>query len=413
MGHKKKTVTIQQACLDLSLLKAKHSGKTNEALATQYLKTHQVGYSNKSGKGFYSALTVAKKFGNYEATGDPMNLRRGNDAFVKQTAPPKVLNHLKRKKHHLTLKELAQLCEQPEDVVMAEVIRLKQAGYNIIDDVHGFLLSPELRQSSPQVLNITEQSTNHYRFGAVGDNHLASKYERLDVLNALYDRFSEEGITDVFNTGNWIDGEARFNKHDLKCIGLDNQIQYFLSNYPQREGITTHVITGDDHEGWYTQREGVDVGKYMQLLATDPERGMLRPDLKYIGHMEQDIILKAQNGETVLRVLHPGGGSAYALSYSVQKIVESYQGGEKPHILLVGHYHKAEYSYVRGVHVVQTGCTQDQTPFMRKKKLAAHLGGWIIDFSTDDNGAVTRFKQEFFPFYDNAYYQKKWAYKWG
>jgi hypothetical protein len=79
---------------------------------------------------------------------------------------------------------------------------------------------------------------------------------------------------------------------------------------------------------------------------------------------------------------------------------------------LVGHYHKAEYNFCRGVHAVQTGCLQDQTPFMRKKKLAAHLGGWIIEFSTDDQGAITRFKQEFIPFYDNGYYKEKWSYKW-
>jgi hypothetical protein len=129
--------------------------------------------------------------------------------------------------------------------------------------------------------------------------------------------------------------------------------------------------------------------------------------------MEADIVLPAKNGtgKTVVRVLHPGGGSSYAISYSVQKIIESYQGGEKPDVLLIGHYHKADYVFCRGVHAVQTGCTQDQSPFMRKKKLAAHLGGWIIEMATDENGAVTRFKQEFMPFYDNAYYSR-WSYKW-
>jgi hypothetical protein len=32
----------------------------------------------------------------------------------------------------------------------------------------------------------------------------------------------------------------------------------------------------------------------------------------------------------------------------------------------------------RNVHVVQLGCFQDQSLFMRQKKLAAHIGGWII-----------------------------------
>jgi hypothetical protein len=136
-----------------------------------------------------------------------------------------------------------------------------------------------------------------------------------------------------------------------------------------------------------------------------------RNDLEYLGHLEADIVYKAPEGETTVRLVHPGGGTAYALSYSVQKIVESYVGGEKPQVLLCGHYHKAEYSYVRGVHCVQVGCTQDQTPFMRKKKLQAHLGGWICEIGVGKQGSVTWFKQQFFPFYDRAYHQA-WAYKW-
>jgi hypothetical protein len=289
---------------------------------------------------------------------------------------------------------------------------------NLMDDLisqgHNFkiesgqvLFSNVIPKSDSKILDVKKMSTGFYRFGALGDTHLGSKYERMDVLNGLYKIFQEEGIKDVYHTGNYIDGEARFNKHDLIVHGLDNQINYFLENYPQLKGINTHYITGDDHEGWYTQREGINVGKYTQQKAEDAGR----KDLHFLGHMEGDIILKAPKGQTIVRVLHPGGGSSYAISYTSQKIVESYTGGEKPDILLDGHYHKAGYNYIRGVHVVQTGCTQDQTPFMRKKRLAAHLGGWIIEFAVDNQGAVTRFKKEFIPFYDNAYY-KKWGYKW-
>lgn len=293
--------------------------------------------------------------------------------------------------------------------VKETVQKLIAEGFNYKIDNGNVIASRTIPKSESTVLSVNKMSTGFYRFGVTGDNHLCSKYERLDVLHALYDLFKEEGIETVYNTGNWIDGEARFNKHDLNTHGLDNQLDYWIKNFPQRDGITTHYITGDDHEGWYTQREQINVGELSQFKA---ERAG-RSDLHYIGHMEADIILPAKEpgGKTIIRVLHPGGGSAYAVSYTAQKIVESYSGGEKPDVLLLGHYHKAEYSYIRGVHTVQTGCTQDQTPFMRKKRLAAHLGGWIIEIATDDIGAVTKFRQEFFPFYDNSYYSK-WGYKW-
>lgn len=319
---------------------------------------------------------------------------------------PALKSLLKTKKKY-TIESLSDHFNTGVSNIRAALESLKSEGFNVvIKDGHA-AVTTEIPKSAATVLDVKKMSTGFYRFGLTGDNHLCSRYERMDVLNALYDVFHQEGIKDVYNTGNWIDGEARFNVHDLKVHGMDNQIDYFLKNYPRREGVTTHYITGDDHEGWYTQREGVDVGKYTEMKAQIAGRD----DLHYLGHMEADVVLKAKNGKTTMRVVHPGGGSSYAISYSIQKIIESYQGGEKPDILLAGHYHKADYIFNRGVHAVQSATTMDQSPFMRKKKLAAHLGGWIIEFATDDNGAITRFKQEFIPFYDNAYYQK-WAYKW-
>lgn len=346
---------------------------------------------------------------------DPKLRRKEEPIKIKKIIPETqtIVEELKPKIRQLFKKKDTYTIESLSDFFNTGVSNIKQSveeliteGVNITLNNGHAVLSNIIPKSDSTVLSIKKMSTGFYKFGAIGDNHMGSRYERNDVLNALYDLYETEGVKIVYNTGNWIDGEARFNKHDLHTHGMDNQVDYFIENYPKRKGITTYFIAGDDHEGWYTQREGVDIGKYAARKAKEAGRD----DLIYIGYMEADIVLKAKNGETVIRVLHPGGGSSYAISYTIQKIVESYQGGEKPHVLLAGHYHKADYVYCRGVHCIQTGTTQDQSPFMRKKKLAAHLGGWVIEMATDDNGAVTRFKQEFIPFYDNGYYQK-WVYK--
>jgi hypothetical protein len=257
-------------------------------------------------------------------------------------------------------------------------------------------------------IDISKFKGKQIRIGLTADNHLCSKYYRADVLNALYDIWAEQGITEVYQCGNMIDGEFRFNKHDL-CVppGVEQQVDFFIKNWPKREGITTRFVCGDDHEGWYTQAVGADVGK-MIMRAAEQEG---RDDLDYLGYMEHDVIFEAKGGKCKMRVIHAGGGTAYALSYSVQKIVESYQGGEKPNILLVGHFHKAEYSYPREVHVVQAGCTQDQTPFMRKKRLQAMVGGWTISFTIDSNGIVHDFMPQFHAFYDRQFY-RNWEYLW-
>lgn len=253
------------------------------------------------------------------------------------------------------------------------LLELKNDGYNVKITESGASIHNVIPKSDDFYLtDISKNSKNFYEFGVCGDNHLCSRYERLDVLNSLYDIYEKEGIKKVLNTGNMIDGEARFNKNDLNVHGMDRQLDYLIANYPKRKGIITCFITGDDHEGWYVQSEGIDIGKYLEMRAINSGRN----DLKFLGHMESDLVLPSKNGETRVRVLHPGGGSSYATSYTAQKIVESYSGGEKPNILLVGHYHKAEYTYVRGVHVVQTGTTEDQDPVHEKEKIGSPFG-WV------------------------------------
>jgi hypothetical protein len=245
------------------------------------------------------------------------------------------------------------------------------------------------------------------KFGFVTDKHLNSRYERLDILNCLYETFADEGITTVYDAGNWIDGEARFNKNDILYHGKPNQLRYWAKVHPRHEGMTTHFIAGEDHEGWYTRQDGSDIGREAENVAI----GMGRDDLRYLGFMEHDVVIPAPDGDTRIRIIHPGGGSSYAISYTTQKLCESLGGGEKPEIQLIGHYHKAEYLHYRNIHNIQGGCTCDQTPFMRKLRLSAHLGGWIVEATQANDGSISRIKTEWINFYDREYYSKPWEFE--
>jgi len=249
---------------------------------------------------------------------------------------------------------------------------------------------------------------NLFLFGFSSDQHLCSKYERLDVLNDLYDKFAEAGVTKVFNAGNWIDGECRVNRYDLLRYGLGDQCNYMAEHFPQRSGITTYSVHGDDHEGWLGKVAGLDVGKYAQNAMQQ----FGRSDWYDLGFMEAHIELRnATSGKSAYMLLmHPGGGSAYAHSYKPQKIVEAFSGGTKPAVLLIGHYHKLSYNVIRNVHAIQTGCTQDASPFIRKNSIEVHLGGGICRLRQDPaTGAITSCAVEFFIYYDTGYYQNRWS----
>lgn len=247
-------------------------------------------------------------------------------------------------------------------------------------------------------------SGDWFRYGLVSDTHLACKEERLPELHNQYDLFVKEGITTVFHAGNIIDGYIpRINGESAIRTTIDGQAQYVVDNYPQRKGITTYFITGDDHESWFSP--GFNIGGYIAFMCADQGR----TDLKYIGHVEADIELKiSRKASTIIKIQHPGGGSAYARSYTGQKQIEALEGGEKPAILVQGHYHVSNYMQERNVHVISLPGFQDQTIFARKKRLRMEVGGAILEFKVNpDDGSVTRCRVEFNRYFTRAYY-KPW-----
>ena len=315
----------------------------------------------------------------------------------------KLKNILRNKK--LTIIELSNKLDVGVRTVqnLLESLRKKQVLVEVDQDEETVTLGTTM--STPREPIVIDSKRyfggNIVRFGLVGESHIGSKFERVDAANAMYDLFEKEGIKQVYHTGNTIDGyRVGINEHDVYAIGMDEQVQAFIDKYPQRKGIKTSFISAPDHEGWWVKRTHVDIGKYIEMKAQDQGR----KDLEHIGYMEADIELKRPGGSSILRVVHPSGGTAYAISYKAQKMGTSYQGGEKPRILCIGHFHKMDYLYWREIFCFQAGCLVDQTSFMRSQLIEAMVGGWIIEAHQNDDGVITRCKGEFVPFFDRKYY---------
>lgn len=305
---------------------------------------------------------------------------------------------------------LADKCDVSTKDVARAVEELKANSLNIAmrDGAYTLIRSMQSSHVHGPVVEIFSDDNDQFRIGALGDSHLCSKYERLDVLQDLYRIYAEEGVDSVFHTGNWIDGEARFNMFDIHQHGMQNQVDYLAREYPQRAGIKTYAVAGDDHEGWYNQKTGIDIGG----LALSAFKKAGREDWFDLGYMSALVKLtnKRSGVSSIMNVMHPGGGSAYAISYTAQKIVESFEGGEKPAVLLIGHYHKMECANVRNVWTLQTGCTQDQTPFMMKKRLEAHVGGVLVSMTQDPKtGAIIGFRPDMRRYFNQGYYNGRWS----
>lgn len=261
---------------------------------------------------------------------------------------------------------------------------------------------PEIGTTA-HIWEIKSDKNNRYRFLAVGDLHAASKYCRWDVRENLTRLAENFGAQAILDGGNWVDGEASFNRYDLEAVGMDPQLRLLAQNYPKTK-IPTYAVTGADHEGWWIRREGVDIGRYCESIMREAGHPWTN-----LGFIEADIVLtNANSGKTAtLRVMHAGGGSAYAISYKPQKILESYEGGEKPDVSLIAHYHKLDSGLVRNVWYSQLGCGQDQTPFMRQRSLEAHVGGILLEIEQDPrDGSISSYKPEMRRYFNQRYYFK-------
>lgn len=286
-----------------------------------------------------------------------------------------------------TTGQVAQMLGVSARVADTLIEDLRADGYNILTagGVH------TLNKVAVATENIIREEWNGdrvIRFGVVADCHINNKCTQITFLHKLYDIFQREGINTVYNAGDIDDGEKMHKGHEYELYnhGADEHVAEIVRVYPQRSGIETQFITGN-HDLSYIKLIGLDIGDRI---------AQQRPDMRYLGREDAKVYITEN---CCLELLHPGGGTAYAISYKPQKIVESMSGGEKPNILIVGHFHKAEWLFYRNVHILQGGCTEAQTQFMRSKQLAAMMGGFIVEVRVHDDGSIDEIQYRFFPFY--------------
>ncbi len=308
---------------------------------------------------------------------------------------------------------LEQLCDRAEATygqVLDELEMLKTRGFNVVRSGELFRIEKKMQLGNVagNYVSFKTDNNNRIKFGVSSDKHYCSKYCREEVIAGLYQWFADEDVIAVLDSGNYIEGESRFNRYDLTHHGLDAQAQHLVATLPQHKGLVTYAVSGDDHEGWYAQREGIDVGRYVEGVF----RQVGREDWMNLGYMEAYIeVENANTGVTSkILVMHPGGGSAYAVSYAPQKICESFTGGEKPGVVLIGHFHKLSVNLLRGIWAIQVGCGQDQTPWARKKRLDPHVGGIIMELEQDpETGAFISCRTEIKRWFNRGYYNHRWS----
>jgi len=295
-------------------------------------------------------------------------------------------------------KDFSSLIENVNDVVLSpleqELLKqIKKQGINEQDlgTVIKNLKSIDPKKYRPKVIDFNDK---HLRYGYFADAHMGSSFYRPDVMDDLVHMFKKEGVEFVINVGDTLEGMSNREGHifELDHVGMSAQMKFFEEEFKKLSAFKVYSIEAQSsHGGWSNNKsnQGFNIGEELSMRA---------PNYEFVGFDEQDLIL--DNG-LKLRLRHPGGGTAYALSYKAQKYIESIGGGNKPDILHTGHFHKYCKLFYRNIHSIDSATLQNQSPFMKKIGTPAHVGYGIVDVYMKKNGkGVERLTDTFFPYYD-------------
>jgi predicted phosphodiesterase len=226
------------------------------------------------------------------------------------------------------------------------------------------------------------------KIGVMSDNHLGSAYSDPKLTLETIAEFNKQKVDMVVHSGDIVEGMMGRpgDVYELTHIGYKAQRDLAIATL---SGVSQplYMISGN-HDYSYNSKHGTGANIVEDICNAIP-------NAQYLGHDEGDIEI---NGITI-RLFHGGDGSCYALSYRGQKLIEAISGGSKPAIFIAGHSHKSIYMPAyRNVHYIEAGTLQWQSSWMRGKKLAAHVGFWVLDIIVGD-GEVKSIKAQWTAFY--------------
>ena len=233
---------------------------------------------------------------------------------------------------------------------------------------------------------VVEFEGDRTRIGVMGDVHFGSKYCLYELVDKAFKEFEDKDCDIVVQCGDLTEGMSNRPGHiyELSHLGYHEQKKVAIE-YMSRCPKPLYMIDGN-HDRWFIKSNGA-------LIVPDICDAI--EHATFLGHDEGNISL---NDTATVRLWHGEDGSSYAVSYRIQKIVESLTGGQKPNVMLLGHVHKSMYLFDRHIHCYSAGAFQRQTSWMRGKRLASHTGFWIVDIYVNKTG-VSKTTGTWYPFY--------------
>jgi len=269
--------------------------------------------------------------------------------------------------------------KRTKDIVDATI----KAGYAIHINGSGKLTFELPKQTVTAVPNVPVDGKGWTLVGVMSDMHVGSKHCMKEEMIRFIERAYSEGVRQILIPGDLCEGNLRHHgfQYEVERPDFDGQVELLLKLLPELPGLKYYFSTGN-HE----------VNSWFKTIGMRPDKAIMnraivegRDDLVAVGALKGDqssakILLNPGDPETEIKVelSHTADKKAYAVSYAIQKFVESIRPGAKPHVLLKGHLHCHSFFDLRGVVCVQTGCFKDQGTWEQQKNMQPQIGGVIM-----------------------------------
>lgn len=243
------------------------------------------------------------------------------------------------------------------------------------------------------VARLGETRPGRYRLAHVTDLHGGSKHFDGKALLDFLTLAKSMGVCAVLDTGDNADGAKDVLLPEQREPGMDGQHEELCDIFAAAKlDVPVWAISGN-HDGYNDAAIGCDSGAILAVRMR--ERGV------QWHHLGQCLGRVTVHGARI-ELWHGAGGSGTrnAVRRVLNHRAESYVGGDTPHVLLVGHYHRyAQFvAYPEVVFCVSGGTFQrKRSEFANRIAHPWDIGGGILSFTVRDDLSVGEFAYEFFP----------------
>jgi predicted phosphodiesterase len=249
----------------------------------------------------------------------------------------------------------------------------------------GYLAHKPAPAVKPVEFDLGRLRGDRVRIGVISDTHFGSKFQQPSLLVEHLRYMKRRKVDVVMVGGDVTDGSTKMHpgfEYELWAHGSDAQVQAaadVLVPEAQRLKVPWFFI-GGNHDFSHWKSAGVDV--IAQLCRESEWFRYISPG----GANARGSIGHLKFGRLAVQICHPHMGSAYALSYRPQKWIEQLSSENKPHLVLMGNFHKCLQLDYRNVFALLLPSFQAQSAWMASKGISSYIGSCILEVGMEPKG---------------------------